>query len=370
MQDATIPYLRAAILAAAIVMGSCAEMRVDYQTPHFMENRESVRERVSTWIGPWVDFSVSDLRDPVSFKRIDRDGAMIFPQESVYDEESDFALPLAERIELLLADRRGPSDFTPKSANVCIRRYDFITRYLDDDVVQYEVRAQYGFRGIRTEPCQGEFDFTHAAWAAGILDGASEERTKSEALSVFIDQILREYLKMTRKDQPQLQPIVLAVAPPTKTWTPPGYEDPWLFYPSQIQNYQSVHSAFGQMLRQLLVPEVNVSTIEMGAPAAQPTMPTLVVEPIYVGVLLETISFLHVRMSLRWPNGAVLLERELDGGCITTPVVQCTLQRQLETIARDMRKEVPVMLAYTERQPPAAAAAPELPAAQAPEPTE
>ena len=349
----------------AFFLGGCAELRVDYQTPLFMESGDTARERVSTWIGPWVRFSVTDLRPAEGLKYKRAGGAETFPQESVYFEERDYAYGLGEAIEMMLGEREGPSDFAPKSADLCLRRYDFIRRPLDENVIQYEVHVQYGFRAITTEPCQGEHEFFYATWSAGYAGGSVEERAKSEALGSFIDQVLREYFKLSRDESLQLQAINLAVVGVNEEWTPAEYESQWIFDTTPIQSYQSVHSAIGRMLAQQLVPEINITALSLDAPPAQPLMPTLVIEPIYLGIvpeptylavvgLGEWVAVSHVRVRLVWPNGAVLFDRKIDGGCVPSPVLRCTSYRQIETIARDLRKEIPYMLSYARRQPPGA----------------
>lgn len=352
------------IAAISLFAGACAELRVDYQTPLFMDSGDITHERVDTWIGPWVEFSVSDMRAPeqIKFSRPE-DDAQVYPQESVYLEERDYAYPLAKALEMLLSDRDGPSDFSPKSADLCIRRYDYIRRVIEDSVIQYEIRAQYGFRAITTEPCEGEHEFFYATWSAGYAGGSVEERAKSEALSSFIDQVLREYLKVSRKSALELQPINLAIAGTREDWIPEAYDNQWFFDPVALQNYQTVHSAIGRMLAQQLVPELNINSLALEAPPAQPLMPTLVVEPVYLGIvpepaylavvgLGEWVAVAHMRVRLVWPNGAVLLDRELDGGCVPTPVLRCTSYRQVESIARILRKDVPFLLGYAKRQPP------------------
>lgn len=342
-----------AAISLLLALGGCAEMRVDYQTPFFMESSDASRERVSTWIGPWVRFSVTDLRDPASLRHRSHEGADTYPQESVYFEERDFAYPLDEAIRMILAEREGPTDFAPKTADVCIRRYDYTRRPMGSNVVQYEINAQYGFRDDVEEPCEGEHSFYHASWSGGIFNGSSEERAKSEAVSAFIDQILRKYYAQSPQGTSPLEPIELVVIP-LKNLPPPAQDaGNWLIGLTQLQHYETFYSSLALMTRQLLIPDLNIGRLSVGKWNTDSELPQLIIVPVYVGIEGESATGLHLWVRLRWPNGALIYDNMVVGACAPSAVKTCSVYGQLDTVARNLRKEIPFLLRYSDQVEPA-----------------
>ncbi len=192
-----------------------------------------------------------------------------------------------------------------------------------------------------------------------------------EAVGALVGHIQKSYAARTAAKEGHPPPSLdIAVVPPSSSWEPPPakisrfrwlrgvrlffgalgesfspYSAAYKVTPSPLQNRESVRTAAGMMLAQLLAPELHAAFAPPAPPDAAPSAgPRLEIEPLFVGISGYDVAITKLRITLRRADGTAFEFWEAEGTCEPSPVTQCTIRRQLETISDKLRQELPISL--------------------------
>lgn len=372
----------AGLVLLACGLAGCASLpRTENQAYLAMEDAERARAQGRLWPGPYANFVVRDDR-PESAPR-DTRGLRDWPITRIYSQDREFVFPATELLERELRESTPADPGALPEVTLCIGEFSYVERDLDAELIQQEVRARFGFASEAAEAatgCSANYRFLFASWRIRGIAGQEPSFIQSQAQAALLAQIRRSYSAWAGSDD--AVPAILQVIEPGSDWSPdqaridrygrlravqgivgtplalvsPNGLTATDYEPQALQQRGSVQLAIGQMVGQLLLPDLDLGN---GERFSRQRVPRVELEPLYLGIAGDDIAIVRMRVKAYGDDAQkAVYDRILEGECEPGPLTSCTVYEQLESIARVLRAELPAVARFITRSSNAPAQTP------------